>query len=145
MRAYLSFLTLGTMACDLPTPAVRERLHRKEDLNVLAPHCSASSTATPLEVEARVDVEDFGPATGNQLETNWDFGDGAVAQENRPRPRITNGAPLQYRFGTSVKHSYAQAGTYIVTATVTNGARVAKCSMSLTLLPRGQTMSHPQG
>jgi len=122
-----------------------DRLDRKENVNVLAAHCAAWSGAQPLEVEVRVEVEDFGPPSGETLETVWDFGDGTTDKDTRPRPRITNGVPTQYRFGVSSAHIYEAPGSYMVIATVKNGTRIASCSMSLTVLAAGQTMKHPQG
>ena len=139
-------LALSCVACDtFPTPGMADRLDRKENVNVLAAHCAAWSGAQPEEVEVRVEVEDFGPSSGETLETVWDFGDGATDKDIRPRPRITNGVPTQYRFGVSSTHTYKAPGSYVATATVKNGSRVSTCSMSLSVLPSGQTMKHPQG
>ncbi len=137
---------LLSIACDtFPTPGLSDRLDRKENVNVLAAHCAAWSGAKPLEVEVRVEVEDFGPASGETLETDWDFGDGQTEKDVRPRPRVTNGVPTQYRFGVSSTHVYAAPGSHVAVATVKNGSRVASCSISLNLLPPGQVMKHPQG
>ena len=139
-------IALASLACDtFPTPGMSDRLDRKENVNVLAAHCAAWSGGQPLEVEVRVEVEDFGPSSGETLETVWDFGDGTIDKDTRPRPRITHGVPTQYRFGVSSAHAYKAAGAYIATATVKNGARTSTCSMSLNVLPPGQTMKHPQG
>lgn len=137
---------LSSLACDgFPTRESMELLEKKENINVLAAHCAGWSGQQPLEVEVRVDVEDFGPSTGPTLETVWDFGDGSTDGDTRPRPGITNGMPAKYRFGVSSTHVYKAPGSYVAIATVKNGARTTTCSMSLRVLPAGQTMKHPQG
>ncbi len=139
-------LVLSSLACDsFPTQDKIDLLEKKENINVLAAHCSGWSGQQPLEVEVRADVEDFGPSTGPTLETVWDFGDGSTDADTRPRPRITSGMPAKYRFGVSAIHVYKAPGSYVAIATVKNGGRTTTCSMSLKVLPAGQAMKHPQG
>jgi hypothetical protein len=143
------------VACGLPSPEdlwratepadKRDLGYDKETVNLLAAHCAAWSGDAPLEVSAEAQVEDFGPSTGDWVRLSLDFGDGYVHREKRPRPLSPGGRPTKYRMGLERTHRYNTAGTYSITATVTNGSRVATCAMAVHVLPDGARMEHPQG
>lgn len=146
----LPLLALG--ACDAPSPgpasAWKEELERgdqKENVNLLVAHCVAWSGAGPLAIQAKMQAEDFGPATDTEVEVKWDFGDSQSKREVMPRPGYPRGRPIQYRFDSKVEHVYERPGSYRVVVEVRNGSRSSMCGASVTLLPPGKEMSHPQG
>lgn len=142
MAALLAFAS--AQACVFPIPGDRDnqRLDAKESVRLLAPHCTAWSGATALDIEFHIEVEDFGPPDGDSIDISWSLGDGRSGNESRPRPSIVSGRPSKYRIEKAVRHSYAQGGTYSLQGSVKNGSRTATCTASITV---GARMVHPQG
>jgi hypothetical protein len=144
----LGLVLVITAACTRAPGGLREKVERgeqKENLNLLAAHCTAWSGATPLTIHALVEVEDFGPATGGKLNVEWAFGDGQTSLEERVRPGVPRAMPGKYRLDFKTQHKYSKAGSYDLAATVKNGSRSATCSTQIILLEPGVVMPHPQG